>query len=165
MWQPAVNVFDERQVKDNLIAYFQANQADALAWANEGNNLQAIKDFHRSPRLVSVFPALTFIQTNHRSTFDDVLGIDLEILFEAALVNGNQDVLSDISSKYSMALESMLSNMPETTFNEGSIINTKAYLVSLNTVFDVQGKFKSQFIQVFQTLALWRVEASAFDYN
>ncbi len=123
-WQPEINVFDERQAKNNLVAYFENVQANALAWANGGAGLKPIKDFHKSPRLVTVFPALTFLQTEHKTTFEDILIIDFSTTLEVALIHGNGDILTALATKYAMALESMLVNLPETTFNENSIIDT-----------------------------------------
>jgi hypothetical protein len=48
-YSPQINVVDATQFKDNLIAHFQANQADALIWANGGRILQEIRNFYKSP--------------------------------------------------------------------------------------------------------------------
>jgi hypothetical protein len=161
-YSPQINVVDATQFKDNLIAHFQANQADALIWANGGRILQEIRNFYKSPRLVTVFPALTFIQISHESKYENILEIDLSVLIEVAIIHGNKDTLSDRSLKYSMAIESMLANVPETTLNQNSIIEIESTNMGLKTTFDVQAKFKTQYIEVFQTLANWHIEASAF---
>jgi hypothetical protein len=162
-WDPQVQVLDETQIKDNLTAYLQANQAEALKWANGGaSGLPAIRDFHKSPRLVTVFPGLTWLQTSHKSKWEDVLEIDFAIVLEVAIVHGNKDTLASRAPKYSMAIESMLVNVPETTFNQDSIIDITSTGMAVETTFDVQGKYKNQFIEVFQTRANWHIEASAF---
>jgi hypothetical protein len=109
-----------------------------------------------------VFPALTFIQISHESKYESILEIDLSVLIEVAIIHGNKDTLSDRSLKYSMAVESMLANVPETTLNQNSIIEIESTNMGLKTTFDVQAKFKTQYIEVFQTLANWHIEASAF---
>lgn len=162
-WDPQVQVLDETQIKDNLTAYIEANQVEALKWANGGaSGLPAIRDFHKSPRLVTVFPALTWLQTSHKSKWEDVLEIDFSIVLEVAIVHGNKDTLAARAPKYSMAIESMLVNVPETTFNQDSIIDITSTGMAVETTFDVQGKYKNQFIEVFQTRANWHIEASAF---
>jgi hypothetical protein len=161
-YDPQITVFDGRPVKKNLTGYLKATQVDALKWANDGAALDPIKDFHQSPRLVTRFPALTFVQMSHVSEYEDAIIVDLTLVLELALVHGKQDVLSSISPKYSMALESMLTNVPETTFGQDSIINPSIARAAMETVFEVQGKYKSQFIQVFQTRAAWRIIGSAY---
>lgn len=162
-WNPKVNVFDERASKDNLIKYFELNQSDALLWANSGAVLPPIRKFHKSARLTTVFPALTFLQTEHKAQMPgDILIIDFAVVIEIALAHGNQDILTDLAPKYAMAYESLLSNVPETTFNESSIIDVTSTINGLETAFDVQGKLKSKFIQIFQTRVSWLIEASAW---
>lgn len=165
-WPPPdghTQVFDERKIKDVLIAYFKTNQVDALAWANEGAGLEPIKAFHKSARLTSVFPALTILQTDHSQAFGGG-GISLIVFnttVELALTHGKQDILTDNASKYDMALRSMLGNMPETTLNEGSIIPITSTLRDIETVYDVQGKIKNRFIQISQTRVSWVIDAAS----
>lgn len=162
VYSPQVNVIDATSIRDNLIDYFKATQAEALKWANGGVVLPIIRDFHKSPRLVTVFPALTCLQIEHKAKWEEVLEIDFSITVEVAMIHGNQDIAADRATKYSMAIESMLVNVPETTFNQDSIIDITSTGMGVETVFDVQGKYKNQFIEVFQTRASWRIEASAF---
>lgn len=162
-YDPQVNVFDPTKVRDNLIGHFQDTQAEALKWANSGTALPVFRDFHLSPRLTTVFPALTVLQFNHKSKWEnDILEIEFSIAFEGAIVHGNRDILAARGPKYSMALESMIVNVPETTFNQDSIIDITSTAMNVETAFAVQGKYKSQFIEVFQTRAEWSIEASAF---
>lgn len=164
-WEPQINVLDATQIKDNLIEHLIANQVEALKWANGGSSgLPPLKDFHKSPRLVTVFPALTVLQIDHKSFYkENILEIDFSIAIEVAIVHGNKDIASDRGPKYSMAIESMLTNVPETTFNQDSIIEITSTGMGIETKFDVQGKYKTQFIEVFQTRADWHIEASAFN--
>ena len=162
-WNPQIQVFDERAIKDNVFGYVRGAQTEALYWANGGAaGLPTIRDFHKSPRLTTIFPALTLLQTRHTSKYatSDVLEIQFSILFEMAIVHGNKDILSDRATKYSMALESMIANMPETTLNQNSIIGITSTRMDFETTFEVQGKYKTQYIEVFQTLAKWEFDAS-----
>lgn len=163
MWQPEVNVFDETKIKDNLIDYLKSVQTDALKWANNGKLLPDIKHFHKSPRLVSDFPAITFIQASHKAKWEEILEINFSLLLEFAIIHGDKDTLASLATKYAMALESMLVNVPETTLNQDSIIQITSTGVSIDSTFDIQGKYKTQFIEVFQIRVTWEIEASAFN--
>jgi hypothetical protein len=162
VYTPTVNVFDERPIKDNLIGFFEDNQADALLWANNGVALPSIAKFHRNPRLVTVFPALSLLQTSHKSDYEDLLPVDFEILLELAIVHGNQDELTIRAPKYALALESLLVNMPQTTLMENSIIEAPAFTTGVEVTFNVQGKYKNKFIEVFQMRAAWKITAPAY---
>jgi CRISPR/Cas system-associated exonuclease Cas4 (RecB family) len=164
-WPPNqhIQVFDERPLKDNFLAFLEANQVDALAWANTGSvgALDPISQFQKAAKLTSVFPSLTILQTEHGSAFgSDLLGVVFSMTLELAVVHGNQDTLTDLAAKYAMAVESMIANMPETTFGENSIIPITSTLREMKTVFDVQGKIKNRFIQVSQTEASWIIDAA-----
>jgi hypothetical protein len=161
-YEPQVNVVDATRFRDNLIAHIRSVQVEALKWANGGVALPPIKDFHKSPRLVTVFPATTFLQIEHKAKWEEVLEIDLAITLETAIIHGNKDTLADRGPKYSMAMESMLVNVPETTLNADSIIDITSTAMATETAFAVQGKYKNLFIEVFQTRASWHIEASAF---
>ena len=162
-WDPDISVFDERALNDNIIAYLEANQTDALYWANgNAGGLPDIRAFHKSPRLVKVFPAFTIINSDHVTEYEDILNIELNMVFELAVVHGDQDTLTDRSKKYVMAVESMITNLPKTTFNTDSYIVVNATLNGLESVYDVQGQVKTnQFIQVSQTRAQWALTAAA----
>lgn len=162
VYSPSINVIDATKFRDNLIQHLEDTQAEALAWANDGRILASIKDFHRSPRLVTRFPSLTFLQIDHKSNWENILEIDFSVVVEVAIIHGNKDTVASLGPKYSMAVESMLVNVPETTFNQDSIIDITSTGMSVDTTFAVQGKYKNQFIEVFQTRATWEIEASAF---
>jgi hypothetical protein len=164
VWAPQFQVFDERPIKANLIGYFEANQADALVWANDGTALPEIKKFYKSPRPVTVFPALTFLQSEHKDEArGDLMIIDFALLLELAIIHGKQDVLDTQSKRYSMALESMLANIPATTFFADSIIQAQQMIFAgIQVQYDVQGKFKSGFIDVLQIRTGWQITASLF---
>ena len=163
VYSPQINVIDATQIRDNLITHITETQVEALKWANGGvSGLPAIRELHKSPRMVTIFPALTFLQIEHKAKWEEILEIDFSCTLEVAIIHGNKDILADRGPKYSMAIESMLVNVPETTFNQDSIIEITSTGMGVETVFDVQGKYKNQFIEVFQTRASWHIEASAF---
>lgn len=167
-WTPKINVFDERGAKSALKSHILSVQSDALRWANDGAALPGFKEhnIHLSPRLVTGFPAMTFLNTSHSTVFEDILEITFAVAIEIALQHGRQDWLSENAPKYSMALESILTNLPETTFNKDSKIKTVISIEALETSFDIQGKTKkNQFIEVFQIEAQWKIEASVYGEN
>lgn len=161
-WEPQINVFDPRPIKDNLIAWFTASQADALLWANGGEALPPLLDFHKNIRPVTRFPALTFLDAAHATEFEDIISIRLSMLLQVAVVHGDQDELDRRASRYAMALESMLLNTPKTTFNTDSILTVNAETARLATAFDVQGRLpNNRFIQVFETTIEWGLTGQA----
>jgi hypothetical protein len=161
-WNPKIDVFDETKVKENLESYISQNQADALIWANDGTALPVIQKFYSSRQLVTIFPALTFLQTFHRSDFEDTVGTDFGMVLECSIVHGNQSELAKRAPRYSKALESMLVNMPADELLKGSSIEAPAYALTLEITFDVQGKYKNQYIDVFQCRAGWKITKSAY---
>lgn len=164
-WIPKNQVFDERGAKDALINYFVANQADSLLWANDGVKLPKIEKFQKQTAyVIGAMPYAVFNRTSHTSSFEgDFLIVNFAVEIEVWLKHGKQDVLSDLAPKYAMALESMLANLPDTTFGNNSKIQITTAIEQLETVYDVQGKLnKGGFIQIFQTSAQWRIEASAY---
>lgn len=163
-YEPQVNTIDVRQIRDNLIDYIKEAQSDVLVWANGGRRLPEIVHFHKSPRLVKVFPSLTVISMDHKAKWEDILEVDFSIVLEVALVHGNKDTLADLGPKYAMALESMLLNVPETTFKQDSIIEMTATGMAIDTRFAAQSQYGAkEFIEVFQTRMTWALEASAYN--
>lgn len=166
LWEPKINVFDERGAKRALKSHILAVQSDALRWANDGEALPAFKkeNVHLSPRMVTAFPALTFLNSSHDwRTEGDILAVRFAVAVEVALQNGRQDWLTENAPKYSMALESIFANLPETTFNRDSKIETTVTIEAMETSFDVQGRTKkNQFIEVFQIEAQWRIDAALY---
>jgi hypothetical protein len=164
-WTPTIKVFDETPIKNNLIGYIQANQVEALKWANAGVALPSISTFHRSNRLVTQFPALTFLQTSHDASYGEggILMIDFEANMELAIIHGNMDTAADRVVRYAMALESMLANLPETTFRQGSILQITSTAMRFRITHAEQGKYKNKYIQVFQARAAWEIEAAMTD--
>lgn len=162
-YSPTIQVVDVRAFKDNIIAHIQANQVEALAWANGGRVLPEIKKFYKAPTKITIFPSLTFLQIDHKAKLpNDLLEIEVSYMVEVAIVHGNQETLADLATKYSMAVESMLLNVPETTLNQDSIIDITSTSVDIQTVFNIQGKTGNKFIEIFQTRVTWEIEAAGF---
>lgn len=167
-WTPEIKVFDSRAARSNLLAYITTNQTDVLTWAAADDALLPLSSFKLlalSPRITTVLPAFTILESGHQTDFGDggILGIDLAMRFEVIVAHGKQDTLAKMVPKYVMAVESILANVPKTTFLQGSIINTTMTMANLETTMDIQGKFNnSQFAQVFVTTAQWRIEASVY---
>lgn len=160
-WRPTTQVLDPRKIKNNILSFIADNQSDALKWAAE--TLVPIFYLHKTPTNVTAFPACSAIQVSHNTKWvNDILIIDFSIVFEAAVIHGDRNILADRALQYSMALESMLMNVPETTFQNHSTIDITSTAMGVETQFDVQGKYKNQFIEVFQTKPTWIIEASAY---
>lgn len=162
-WNPSIQVFDESHIREMLTDFILANQEEALVWANgHGQGLPGFVNFFRSPRLVTKFPCLTFIQSEHTSKWEDILDIEYSMTIECAIIHGDRDEAAAQAIVYATALESMLVNLPETTFSQASKIPITSTGMAVDTKHAVQGQFKSSYIEVFQTTIKWRLEASAF---
>lgn len=164
MWQPRISVFDERGAKTAIINYFKANQAAALLWANDQKPLPPIAEFFAQNIFVAgKLPLLFFNRTAHTSSFEDILEIQYAIDLEVWIAHGKQEYLSAAVPKYAMAIESLLSNLPDSTLAENGKIKIAAQLRQLETTLDAQVPAKkSGFLQRFQTSAQWTIEASAY---
>lgn len=161
VWAPVRQVFDPTQAIDNLLGFLAAYQTDALAWANDGDALPPILKFYNSARVVTIFPSLTILQTYNRSQAEDIVETEFGVIFECVLQGGDQDALASTSRIYAMAIDSMLTNMAETTLFQNSIITTVATLRETEVEFDLMDRGKKQFIQLFQMKAVWDCGNSA----
>src|SRR4051812_40772376 len=95
-WTPTYNVINARSITDNLLAYFAANQVDALNWANGGSGLKSFQKFSDSVanRNTPVYPAIAYSDDNDALNFGDG-GIDSGIYvvsYEVMVQNPNPDV-------------------------------------------------------------------------
>lgn len=164
-WTPQIQVFDESHIRDLLTAYVQANQTEALIWANNqrGQGLPGFTNFFRSPRLVTKFPSWTFISSDHTAKWNEILTVDYSLLIECALIHGDRDEAARQAVVYAAAVESMLVNVPETTFSAESKIPITSTGMAVETKHAVQGQYKNGFIEIFQTTVKWEIEASAFE--
>jgi hypothetical protein len=155
-WNPTLQVFDPRFIAPNLLAWFKANQADALLWANNGTALPPIKDFFENEHTPTRFPVLMINRVQYQTeTGEDIAETQIALQFEIILVHGNQDWLALNAPRYSMAFESMTKNIPKSSLETNSKIEFDGVLLQIETNFDFLKTNGSQFIQSFKTSVNW----------
>jgi hypothetical protein len=167
-WPPQheKKVFDLTAIVDNLLAYLEANDADALEWANDATpGLQEFQAFYSnaSGRLNTIFPSCMVIAKRHATDLkSDAIDGGLELTLEITLAGPDADQLATDANRYARAIESMLSNIPSGTLTNGVGQTTQSHLFELETRFDVVGRLAGtpSFIQVFQTQATYQLITS-----
>jgi len=167
VWNPSKQVIDVSPVVTNLLAYIASNQTDALIWANGGAGLADFAKFYPSAsgRLGSIFPHLMVIDQEDEgedaeTENGDVLLTGLRLRLEGAVTGADADELAVTAKIYDTAVKSMLVNIPGATLTGSQATN--AYPIQMGTVFDVVGKYKTSYIQVWQTSIIYKLIASAF---
>ncbi len=161
-WEPKRHVFDATPAVENLLGFFEVHQTDALTWANGDSSLPNIKKFYNSARIVTVFPALSVLQSFHRSSGEDRVDSEFQVVIECGIQGGKQDETTEKAKKYALAIESMCANMAETTLFQNSIIPIIATLRDTEVEFDLLGQRQKRFIQIFQIRATWECSHSGF---
>jgi hypothetical protein len=160
------NVFDPRVIGVNLFEWFAENQADALAWANEGSDgtLPDVKDFFQNARTPTRFPVCMLERIGYRSkTGEDLADIEIALQYSIQLVHGNQDWLAAAAPKYAMAFESMSKNVPQIRLEKDSkIVFRTGVLVTSETTFDFLRSDGNQFMQEFTTQINWECDFSNY---
>lgn len=169
-WTPTVKVLDLRHIANNLLAYIEANQADALEWAYEAPaTATGFLKFYKSAkgRLSTIFPCLMILEKGVANDLEDAITGVLTIKFEAVIAGADADTLADDAVKYGMALESMLANIPKATLgtadDESPLINPMTGgLILLETEYDESSSLNGTFFQVFQTKASYQLIARGY---
>src|SRR3954470_13382744 len=96
VWTPKANVIDLTQVADNLLGYIEANQTDALIWANGGTGLDDFAKFYTNAvgRLQTQFPSLMILtQRAEADLSGEILLSGLEITLEGTIAGKDTDSL------------------------------------------------------------------------
>lgn len=162
-WTPAKQVLDLTPIADNLLGYFEAQQAGALSWAGASGEFQKFYT-NSGGRLQTMFPSLMILtQECEVDLSGDILKGEYQLVLEGTVSGPDTDELVLESKKYALAVESMLMNIP-TAIMAASTDITGMALTEQATVFDmVRGLVKvSGFVQVFQIRSKFVFIAEAF---
>lgn len=125
-WTPSIAATDVRAIVSNLVAYLDANQADALAWASPGRELADLTIYDSAEvRIKADFPHMGLVR--RRVTTDEtdaglVITCDLTWETEVSTTFANEaartaavtQLRKDVDN-YGYAVESMLLNVPRAT--------------------------------------------------
>jgi hypothetical protein len=166
-WEPTHEVLNCSAMVDNLMAYFNTNQAEALAWANGGTALllfKSIADALADPNK-PIFPALQFAEDNDATDHsgDGLLQGAYSVMFEGMVRNETAALAIAQGRKYRLAVASMLRNIPDASLiaNTGA---TQVILQSIETGYDPikTNDTQNDFLQVFQVRATYLVVGAAY---
>src|SRR5687768_10955793 len=137
-WAPEFNVFDFRSIGQNLLDYVETNQDDAIVWAG-GSGLKVFEKFYTnaSGRLQTIFPSLMILDQTTATDLEEAMTGGVEMTLEATMTGPDADGLVSDPKIYAMALESMLVNIPSGALLAGAMEPAKAYIMEMQTVFDI----------------------------
>lgn len=174
-WTPKEQVLDLTPIIDNLLGYIEANDADALAWANGGDAMDEFAGLYpnASGRLATKFPQLIVldqeirVQIGGSENEGDILIGTLALTLEGAVMGKDVDPLVQDAKVRAKAVESMLMNIPLATLAAGcSPAITSAVCMGYQTAHDQVkgqgGKSASSWLQIWQTRAEYQLTADAF---
>lgn len=165
-WTPTINQINCRAIADNLLAYFQTNQAAALTWAG-GTVMRPFQAISSSVanRSVPIFPALQFLSDNDAVDYTgDVLIAAYSLTFEVMIQNSSPDQAVTDAKIYAKAVVSMILNCPDAiaAANTGGNVNTLT-IHNIESGFDPMKTNKQQndFLQVFQIRTQYTISGPA----
>ena len=166
-WTPANKTIDAQVIADNLLAYFAANQVEALAWAS-GSTLKPFKNFSATVanRSVPVYPAIAFSDDNDAVDYAaDNLQAAYSVTFEVMIQNADPSTAIQQARLYLKAIVSMIRNIPHATLsaNSGAVDNATT-LQTIETGFEPikSNETQTDFLQMFQVRATFALMASAY---
>lgn len=164
-WEQKIElqVFDPRFIGRNLLDWFKVNQKDALLWAGAGTTLPPVLDFFENEHIPTRFPVCMVRRIQYSTPRgEDISQTEIALEFEIILVHGKQQWLAENAYKYALAFESMVANMPKTSFEKDSKINFSAQEMQIETTFDFLRSNKNKFMQSFTTQVNWLCEFSNY---
>ena len=135
MWTPAEPVIEARTIGENLLAYIEANQVDALLWAHGA----ALKPLARIENTVGgnapVYPAI--FETDYTGVNDTGESYNRgasSVTFDIWITDATAATAKDQARSYAKAVKSMIRNCPNATVFAGT--NTVAATSVLLTIED-----------------------------
>lgn len=139
-WTPANSVINARAIAENLLTYFEANQVDALSWANGGTGLLPFQRFENSVgnRNSPLFPAILFSDDNDAVDYAQTAPIGAySVLFLVLIENQDANTAVTQARKYAVAIASMIRNCPPSTYAAGTGANANSSTIqSMEIGFD-----------------------------
>lgn len=169
-WTPTYAVINSRAIAENLLTYFEANQADAIVWAH-GTALKPIARFENSIADPNnpAYPAIYFSDDNDGVEHgDDLLSAAYSVTFLVMVQNPVAATAVTQARSYAKAIGSMIANIPAATLaaNTGATVGT-VVLQTLETGFDVikagnEGKATNNWMQAFEIRAVFTLNGSAY---
>jgi hypothetical protein len=111
-WTPTLAVINSRAIAENLLTFFEANQVDAILWAN-GSALKPFQRFENSRANLDLpaYPAILFSDDNDQTSHgDDLLTAGYSALFLVMVQNPVPATAVLQARMYAKAIMSMIAN-------------------------------------------------------
>jgi hypothetical protein len=130
VWSPTLKSTARHFIAKNILAFIEANQTEALAWAKAqllyaGDVPNFVTVFNSSAgRVVAIWPNLMLIRagTATAEAPDDYSVAEVhDFAFELAIAHGDPDTLTALCEVYIVAVDSMLRNIPRASLITGMI--------------------------------------------
>ncbi len=166
-WMPEHAVINSRAIADNLLAWFELKQVEALAWAGDGSlkPFQTIANSMANPDM-PLYPAINFNDDNDEVDYTNEITVGAyRVVFELTVQNSNASAAIVNARKYAIAIASMIRNCPPATLcaNTGAVPS----LTVLNTMtigFDFikagkDGTARNDFGQIFRVAVTYTLHA------
>lgn len=167
-WPPTneKKVFDFTGAVENILDYIEEWNEDALEWAGANPATPFERLYPNAPgRLITEFPSLICLDQRYETDLEgDILLGGLELKFEGCVTGANLDDLVLRTKQYAMAVESMLSNIPNEDLTAGFKNSTNGSLFEIESAFDLTGQLQtaSSYLAIFQTKCSYQFKTSAF---
>lgn len=164
-WTPKINVIDARKLDANILAFIEANQVEAMIWANGGIVLKVFQQLSNSiaNRSKPIYPSLAIFSESTATQFDgDILRCVYQLRIESVIYSNVAAEAAGLSKIYGHALESMLGNVTGAVLTGGAASMT-ASLERLDTNYtDLKWtKGTSNFYREIETRATYSIQGQA----
>lgn len=158
-WNPNLAATDISLIWPNLRAWIEANQVDALSWANGGAGLDPFAQIYNSAagRAHTVWPDLMVTGDAAKTDYgDEGLMVSYGLALVMRLVDPDPDVLIAKGKKYLRAVESMIVNCPVATLLNG-VDAEQATLLEVEVEPSILGESESVYLQVTRLRVSWAI--------
>lgn len=166
-WTPTYRTVRTSKIADNLLAYFELHQAEAIVWAH-GSALKSISHFSNSVanRAVPIFPSIAFVSDAEAQVHvDDMVSAAYSLTFELLVQNQSPALAVTQARSYTAAILSMIRNCPPATAAANTYTDAAVtVLESLETEFaEIRtNDLQNDFLQAVQIRAIYRATAPAY---
>lgn len=126
-WTPEYTTINSRAIAENLLTYFETNQADALAWAG-GGSLKLIRRFSDTVinRSAPIYPSILILTDNDTQPVPegDVVTAAYSVTFQVHIASTSLTTAMDNAVTYRNAIMSIFRNCPESSLLADTGANT-----------------------------------------
>ena len=162
-WTPAEPVIEARTIGENLLAFIETNQADALAWATGGTALKPLARIENTAMTNAVvYPAIA--ETDYTGLNDPSETYNRgtsSVTFDIWVTGAAASTVKTQARYYAKAVKSMIRNCPNGTVfaNTNAVANTSVLLLIEDTFPGVEiHENGTSYLQRVQIRASYQLE-------